>query len=321
MAFTDISTPGRQQATKFTSALDELRFGTIERRIAIGLGSITYSTPVRIQEYSTQVQNIRTGLEALIVSQTDGQFGVWNSPTFTPYADFDEVLTAAGHPGGWLSFGKQENLRLWILQLQDVAEELINYLTDTALTVDESTSVSGRTKSDPESTWQDAWDGIADNVDPNPTGIIWRIDANISAPLIVANKVDSFGKRIRRHPRSIGTNLLSSLNVITQSKDTKVTESMDYSFAMPSTTTINKSVAGVGNDNVVLVVSMSPITPPNAGTFVDEALLTITSSRPATHPMNDEFGEDGYFARQGGLFEASSDGTMVIDISSALTFG
>lgn len=100
--------------------------------------SIPFPTHNYIEELGPTIRKIQdgtgttgTGLEGLIIetgnAERVGQFKKVDAGVWTNYVNFDQVLTRAGHPGGWLTITYQEEIRAAILQIRDVMAELIFY--------------------------------------------------------------------------------------------------------------------------------------------------------------------------------------------------
>lgn len=325
MAWTDLTSTTRQEAAALVTALGELRTATDERSASVGRANITYTSPVHIGDYTIGITQIRNGLELLIFPVTDGRYGQWDNPskTFSPWGNIANVLTAAGYPGGWLDLEHQEDIKLWILQLRDVAEELIFYTSDTAIVLglaDKDATFSNHNFRD--DTPQDAWDDVESfpmaGHFPQPD-VWWSVQthpAGGGGASYTAHSVLSTTYSMARNARSVGTDLFASVEILEVSVRGKTATTINYrivTLGVPPTGAIQFAFPG-GSSRAIL----SPVSVPVIGDNTKTIEAEITDAIPGVVPVV-VFPED---EEDEAIMSGDIDKiNLFIDISSAVTFG
>ncbi len=202
MAFTDLTSIEHQEEEDLETAFGELWVALDEREAVITATDRTINgAPVptinHIEDFDATNAGItylqsgdehpsKKGCENLIIFGVDigfppHFFGRFARPSGSAYTNFDQVLTLAGYPGGWIEIEHQEDIRLALIQLQDVMAELDQYVTrnysvhEGALKTAEGHDPPGPTE-DEHGESQPAWDNMGSPQSGGTGGtILWRI--------------------------------------------------------------------------------------------------------------------------------------------------
>jgi len=328
MAFTTIPSDVLL-ASRYKTIIEELETAIDERYAVLPAGSFDITTSgIQLRTLGAVIIGMRTAIEALI-ADTDTANGFIRSSTGDTgetYTNFAQVLSDAGHGGGWRTISGLRlvgaNFQAGLTQVQDVLEELTIYrftrLPDTFGWAG-SGGKDGPGEVDAETAWDSAKSATPDTNDDWPTLVGGLTENTIGWSMRLIGGASYFGDIVddRNFHIDLSSDAAATFGAMVKATFESYIVSVDRSISV--TLNVGSETVSVGSTGNTFINFGAP-----AFGSDNTIAFSFSTAEPADMPFNT--GEPGKISLT--LEKQTSPSTyalagpyLIADITTALTYG